>query len=573
MSFIKYSIKEEFQMNTKNELSAKQALEMAQKAVDAGNKKKAEKYYTAVLNKYPENQDAIDGIKSLHPNTLFRSDLDELEKALEEKKFREVEVRANMLLELYPEVFELYHYLAIALSSQNKHLEALPLFKKAVVLNPHDKDAQFNLGNALFMQRDFKTAIRCYKKVTDLSPEFGEAHFQAGNAFFELKDYKNATEAYEIALKFFPKSINVISNFADCYYSMGHYKEALDLLDKALPLTEKTAKLHNKIGDINLMSGQFDNAIKAYTVASEIDPNIIEFQLKIADVEKTKGDYVAAQKMYSAILEKNENNPICISNLAVLNHLLGNDDLSSQYIEKLDDQSIGALNNPAQRQFCKSYKRFMKKLHSFNQSTKVGADEKLNNIWAFGGDTAVSLKGHQISLNGEKFVCDAKWTANDRALLIARSGDNLFKQSLKHQLSTLEAETNVLFAFGSNDFLPTTNFLQDAKNNKDKISKSVSGLVRGYFNYSLLMAREYNLNPIYVALPAPVVESTVEGAKEVSELIKQFNADLKKLCDEEKITFIDLFAFTDNGDGCADQSKYLEGIHILPTAIGDALAQ
>ena len=559
---------------TKNkELSAEQALELAKNEADAGNKKKAEKYYNAVLNKYPENKQAIDGIRALHPNTLFRSDLDELEEALQANKFKEVEVRAKMLLELYPEVYELFHILGVALSAQNKNLESLQMFKRAAELCPHSDNIQFNLGNAYFTQREFIKALKCYKKTIDISPDYGMAHFQAGNAFFELKDYKNSIEAFEIAIKFFPKSINVISNFSDCHYDAGNYKEALSLLKGAVALTEKPAKLINKMGDINLHIGQFDNAIEVYQRASEQEPDRIEYHLKIADVEKIRGDYSAAKKRFEKILNVYKDHPICLTNLSVICHLLDEDQLSKSYLDKLDDKKIAALANPGQDQFCMSYKKFMTKLHEFNKLSRGDNTNISDKIYAFGGDTAISLKGHQISIDGEKYIYDAKWLANDRAVMIARTDNNLFKVSLNHQISKLEKGANILFAFGSNDFLPTTAFLKDAKNNKNVIAKSVKGLVTGYFNNSLLMAKDHNLNLTFVAVPAPVVDIMVEGAREVSELIQLFNAELQALCEAEKLTFIDLFSFTDGGNGCADQNMYIEGIHILPTAINDALAQ
>lgn len=560
-------------MNKKKELSTEQALELAQKAADAGKKEKAEKYYNAILNKYPENQDAIHGIKALNPNTLFRSDLDELKAELEDKKFRDVEVRSKMYLDLYPEVFELYHYLGIALSNQNKHGEALPVLKKAAQLNPNDADVQFHLGTSFFRQRDFKRSIVCYKKTVELSPEYGEAHFQAGNAFFELKDFKNSLEAYEIAIKFFPKSLNVLSNMADCYYSMGNHKEAIKLFKQLLEQTDKKAVIYNKIGDVQLVSGQFNDAIATYAKAIESDPSIMEFHIKQADVHKIKGDYEAAIKKYEDVLSNDVNNPVSIANLSVLNHLLGHDDKSKEYLEKLDDNLFMNLPNVVSKQFCGSYKRFMTKLLEFKENSKSKTSKKLKKIWAFGGDNALSLKGQQATFEGQNYEFDAKWTVNDRALLIAQSGSGVFKLSINHQFSKFEKGTNVLLAFGSNDFIPSALFLQDVKNNFDNIAKSVTGLATGYFNNSLAMVREHELNPIYVSIPAPVVDVNIDGAKEVSVLIQQFNAELKKLCDGEKVTYVDLFSFTDNGDGCADQSKYLEGIRLLPTAIGDALAQ
>ena len=76
-------------MAKKKEFSAKEAMKIADAAAANGEKDKAIKYYKAVLSKYPDNQDAIDGFQSLHTNSLFQSDLDELKELLDRGEYRE----------------------------------------------------------------------------------------------------------------------------------------------------------------------------------------------------------------------------------------------------------------------------------------------------------------------------------------------------------------------------------------------------------------------------------------------------------------------------------------------------
>ena len=56
--------------------------------------------------------------------------------------------------------------------------------------------------------------------------------------------------------------------------------------------------------------------------------------------------------------------------LSVLNHLLGHDDKSKEYLEKLDDNLFMNLPNVVSKQFCGSYKRFMTKLLEFKENSK-----------------------------------------------------------------------------------------------------------------------------------------------------------------------------------------------------------
>ena len=214
-------------MNKKNELTANQALKLAVEAADSGDKKKAEKYFNAVLKSYPDNQDAINGIKALNPNNLYRSELDELKGLLKQGKFKEVVIRGNMLLERYTDVFELYHYVAVAMGSDGKHAEALPYFKRAAELNPHDVNAQFNLGNAFRTFGDHKKAIESYKRVLKIDHAFAPAYNNAGNTFMDMKDYFNAIEAFDSASRLYPKSFEMQNNMALALKASGDYKQAI----------------------------------------------------------------------------------------------------------------------------------------------------------------------------------------------------------------------------------------------------------------------------------------------------------------------------------------------------------
>ena len=73
-------------MGNQKSLSTKDALKFAKKAEESGDKEKAQKYFEAILTKYPDNEEAVTGIKRLNPNSLFRSDIDELKELFKESK-------------------------------------------------------------------------------------------------------------------------------------------------------------------------------------------------------------------------------------------------------------------------------------------------------------------------------------------------------------------------------------------------------------------------------------------------------------------------------------------------------
>lgn len=151
-------------------ISEKEALKLGNAAAAKGNKAKAEKYFNAVLDKYPDNKDAIKGIKNLNPNNLYRDDLDELHELLKNHQYREVEVKAGLYLERYPEVAELWSLLGVAIGARSDHEQALSCFEKAAKLAPNNASVLFNLANSYNELGEDEKADEYLEKAKALQP-------------------------------------------------------------------------------------------------------------------------------------------------------------------------------------------------------------------------------------------------------------------------------------------------------------------------------------------------------------------------------------------------------------------
>jgi len=228
--------KEECIMVKQKSISSEQALKLANAAAAKGNKADAEKYFNAVLVKYPDNKDAIKGIKNLNPNNLYRDDLDELQELLKKGQFKEVEVRAGLYLERYPEVQELWGLLGASIGTRGEHDKALPLFEKAAELSPDSANAQYNLANAYKATGDLDGAEKYYLSAIKLKSKFVAAHNNLGNIYMTKKEFDKAVIIFDKALKLAPKSVEVLINAATVYKETGDDAKAEELCDTARAL-------------------------------------------------------------------------------------------------------------------------------------------------------------------------------------------------------------------------------------------------------------------------------------------------------------------------------------------------
>ena len=78
-------------------------------------------------------------------------------------------------------------------------------YRKALELNPHNAEAQYNLGNALMQQKKYKAAIEAYNAITtDDKSIRAAAHYNAGVSYTKQQDLPSSIEEYKAALRINP---------------------------------------------------------------------------------------------------------------------------------------------------------------------------------------------------------------------------------------------------------------------------------------------------------------------------------------------------------------------------------
>lgn len=627
------------QMSKQNTLSAEQALKHAAKALKNSDTEKAEKYYNAVLKKYPDNQEAISGLKKIYPNSLLRSDINELRVAYKEGKFREVEVRTKMYLDIYPDVPALLNLLAVSLADQKKFDEAVPYFEQMVELNSLSAAAHFNLANIKKAVSDFDGAIKSYKTTIELSRDHTAAYNNLGNLYRMLGQFDLAVEYLSTIARRFPNNAEIIYNAGAAYYGQGNYVDALPHFQKviSLDLNNKRAHLdiavclrnlkqfdeaknyfvmvieaipdfldaynnfgsmlielgefteaekilqhacelapdawipYNNLASLNRETGEFDRAIKCLERGLSIKPNSIEMINNRADVLKAKGDYIGAIEQYEAIYNMIPTAPVCIANLAILSFLVGDDKASEKYTTLLDDIFIENIGDQDKREFCAAYKSCLVELAKVNKKAKRDLKEDTKNLWVIGSGTVLPLKGHQIKLNGKKLIANTKWVTGAKAYHLGQDGFNQYKASVQHHLMTMKKDTNILFMFGAIDCQLQEGILLATKKTKSKLSDVVSKTVASYFENTYEMATAAKVIPSYCAVAAPFIDKDVDGAADLVKATKQFNDELKSLCDAKKLVFIDTYSKTDAGKGLADGSKHIDRNYLKPSTLIEAI--
>lgn len=166
----------------------------------SGNFDEAEKLYTKILTKNPDNANVLNllGLLKLQ-NSQFEEAVFNIEKA----------VRLNPCAYLYGNLGQAYF-------SSSNFDAAIKCYKKALELESGNFDDWFNLGLAYKNNKQIEESIESYKKALLIKPDSYEAYFNLANIYESKNDTFSAVEYYKKANEYSAKDID-----ADIEYLLG----------------------------------------------------------------------------------------------------------------------------------------------------------------------------------------------------------------------------------------------------------------------------------------------------------------------------------------------------------------
>ena len=173
---------------------------------------------------------------------------------------------------------------AIDLMTKGKFGEAIPVWRKALDMDPADGRAHFNLGYSLSQTGDLRDALAEYGKACDLSPdnpvvfaEFALALAQDGQADEAIANYRKS-----LALD--ASNPKVQADLGTMLYEKGLIAEGLEHLEKAIALNPDSADAHNKIAAVEVKIGQTAKATAHLERAVALAPDSVEYRFSFAYV-------------------------------------------------------------------------------------------------------------------------------------------------------------------------------------------------------------------------------------------------------------------------------------------------
>jgi len=240
-------------------LGLPEALSLAASLMREGKLTQAERLYLAVLDKVPEQFEALLGLGRLR---LRRGNaaaaLDLLQSA------------ANV----NPRSADAQLELGNALAARDRHEEAIAAFRGALALRPRDAGALAGLGVALQELRRLDEAIDAYRQALALNPRLAFAHNNLGTALGHLQRFDEAVEHFRLATIADPNLAQAFDNLATALRKLGRLEEAVAAYRQSIRAKPDNAATHNQLGNtLQQLGGRGNEAIDAYKAAIALAPD------------------------------------------------------------------------------------------------------------------------------------------------------------------------------------------------------------------------------------------------------------------------------------------------------------
>ncbi len=142
--------------------------------------------------------------------------------------------------------------------------ESLPLFQRAVELDPSFAMAYGQIANDYYNLSEFKLASQNYKKAMDLSGNVNakerlvlQAHYYAEGVGDRLQGIKT----YQLWAATYPRESAPAVNIIDSYTQIGQYAAAISEGERALAAYESNSLIYSTLARAYADDGRFDEAL------------------------------------------------------------------------------------------------------------------------------------------------------------------------------------------------------------------------------------------------------------------------------------------------------------------------
>lgn len=229
-------------------------------------------------------------------------------KAYDEGRHGDTQSLCRQIVRDLPNHFIALHLLGISLTDCGQFDEAVPVFTRAVALDPTSAEVHANFGSLLLKLKRYDEARAALDKALALKPDFPTAWSDLGNTLMHMRLFDRSIAAHD-------RAIALVPDYAEAYGHRGtvlmlarRNEEANRDFDRALSLNPHLLAAMVGKGIVNLRLRQYDIALTTLNTALAARPGSAAvltqrgrlFQ-ELGQFEQAAADFDAALKLDPAM--------------------------------------------------------------------------------------------------------------------------------------------------------------------------------------------------------------------------------------------------------------------------------
>jgi len=259
--------------------------------------------------------------------------------ALEQQgKNVEAEAAWRLYLKAHPSNPEPYAHLGLLEARQEHYAEAVPLYRKALALNPAIPGLQLNLGLALFKGGELKQAIVEFKSLLKsqgpASAEGQRLTILIGMAHYGLAEYAEAVPYLQQAAVRDTQNLPLRLALAHCCLWSRQFQCVVNTNHEILSLNAESAEADMLVGESLDEMKDRNGAIEQFRAALKVNPQTPDAHFSLGYVLWVLKQYPEAASEFQAELDNNPNHAQAMTYLADVDLQLSQAEAALPLLEK-----------------------------------------------------------------------------------------------------------------------------------------------------------------------------------------------------------------------------------------------
>lgn len=256
-----------------------QSLRKAASLSTNGMLAEAELLYRNVLERFPANKRALDGIRGLSAPKLPKSYDQGISAVLalyDQGRLQEALDHVLVLIDRHPSQADLHNIAGVAYAGTGRADEAVASYDRAIKLAPGNAELHSNRASALIGLGRFADALDSCDKALRLQTGYAEAHSNRGIALKQLGRVDEAVRSYDSAIGLNPRSAEAHYNRGNALLELNRFEEALASYDEAIRLRPAYVVAHSNRGNALRELKRLHEALESYGKAIALKPDYAE---------------------------------------------------------------------------------------------------------------------------------------------------------------------------------------------------------------------------------------------------------------------------------------------------------